>query len=216
MLSHYTLLFVSVFLCICRSSNSQIITVTQRINNCSLTSSTRASDSTTTTTGSTSAVSPRPTLSLDDRYNNGKPFLILVHQADMSGWIKPRQVAVEFSWLMSNGNTTVDCSSAAEYRLTNGQLRTNGTLISTFTGETSMAFRAVPDVGNITTTLSVSNGTLNWINSNFTDGFAQFYKLPPGLMENALVLAKFIGPMVPRRSWSPVILVAEPGKMFIL
>ncbi|GAB7353922.1 hypothetical protein MBLNU459_g4266t1 [Dothideomycetes sp. NU459] len=72
-------------------------------------------------------------------------------------------------------------------------------------------FEASEQILPINTTFAVRNGTLSWTNAEFTNGTVQFYKLPPGLLDNAQVLCKFLGPMEPHRSWSPIVLYADPA-----
>lgn len=143
--------------------------------------------------------------------NGGTPFVVRLQQTDTSGY--PDQTTAPY-WLMANGNTTTDASVATVYRIVNGQLMTyNGSYISTGYGVVDQTFAISPGLGPIGTYFSVTNRMLNWTNTNFSNGTAQFYKLPPGLLQNAQILAKFIGPMEPQRSWSPVILYVDPGKL---
>ncbi|KAK5013452.1 hypothetical protein LTR39_003641, partial [Cryomyces antarcticus] len=157
---------------------------------------------------STVIVSPTPWT--DSAANGGQPFLLEISQVDPSGWYHRRQVQTQ-SWLMPNGNTTTNCSKAAQYQIVNGQLSTlDGLYASTNYGIRNQAFAVSQDVGPISTSFFVNGTMLGWNNSNFSNGTAQFYKLPPGLLENALILAKFIGPMTPRRGWSPIYIYANP------
>ena len=147
----------------------------------------------------------------DESFNDGAPFKILIQQIDETGWDKEVE---DYFWLMPNGNTTVNCTRAARYNIQDGKLHIAGKIISTDVGVLNMAFEPSLDRGEITTRFFVSNGILNWTSSHFTEGVAQFYKLPPGLLENALILSKFVGPMRPKRSWSPILLNVKPSEFF--
>lgn len=147
----------------------------------------------------------------DETFNNGAPFKILIQQIDETGWDKEVD---DYYWLMPNGNTTVNCTRAARYNIQDGKLHIAGKIISTDVGVLNMAFEPSLDKGGITTRFFVNNGILNWTNSHFTEGVAQFYKLPPGLLENALILSKFVGPMRPKRGWSPILLNVKPSEFF--
>lgn len=145
----------------------------------------------------------------DESFNNGAPFKILIHQIDETGWDKEVE---DYYWLMPNGNTTVNCTRAARYNIQDGKLHIAGKIISTDVGVLNMAFEPSLDKGEITTRFSVNNGILNWTNSHFTEGVAQFYKLPPGLLENAQILSKFVGPMRPKRGWTPIMLSVKTSE----
>ena len=145
----------------------------------------------------------------DESFNNGTPFKVLIQHIDETGWSND---AVDHFWLMPNGNTTVNCTRAARYSIQEGKLHIAGKIISTDVGDLNMAFEPRLDRGEITTQFFVSNGILNWTSTHFTEGIAQFYKLPPGLLENALILSKFVGPMQPKRGWSPILLNVKPSR----
>ncbi|KAJ9628884.1 hypothetical protein H2203_002789 [Taxawa tesnikishii (nom. ined.)] len=165
----------------------------------------------TTVVPSTVLVSPTPWT--DQAANSGTPFVLRIQQVDSSGWTK-RQA--EPSWLMYNGNTTTNGSVAEQYHINNGQLLTsNGSYVSTDFQVLNQALAASDYIEPINTTFSVADGMLNWTNPTFSNGTAQFYKLPPGLLDNALILVKFLGPMQPARSWSPIVLYADPGKSLL-
>ncbi|THX21883.1 hypothetical protein D6D12_09669, partial [Aureobasidium pullulans] len=149
-----------------------------------------------------------PTPWTDVAANGGAPFVIRLEQVDASGY--PEQDPAPY-WLTYNGNTTTNSSLAAVYFITEGRLSTqNGSHVATNINVVDQAFGITDYPLPINTTFSVRNRMLNWTNPLFTNGTAQFYKLPPGLLDNALILAKFLGPMEAQRSWSPVILYVEP------
>jgi hypothetical protein len=201
------------FLSLTPQVQCQLITITQRVDNCRFTPSAQSA-----------SFIGNPRLSVlnaasvtleDPDFNTGLPFLILVHQLDMSGWIRRRQAAVQNSWLMQNGNTTVDCARAAQFTIKDSQLLVDGAHVSTEYGVLSMPFAPSIKTGAVSTNFTVIDNALHWKHPEFTEGIAQFYKLPPGLLENALVLAKFIGSMRRRRGWSPISLVPIRSMSFV-
>ena len=145
----------------------------------------------------------------DESFNNGAPFKVLIQQVNEAGW---NDDVIDYYWLMPNGNTTTNCTRAARYRIQEGKLHIAGKIISTDIGVLNMAFEPRLDRGEVTTEFFVRDGLLNWTSPHFTEGVAQFYKLPPGLLENALILSKFVGPMQPKRGWSPIKLNVKPSK----
>lgn len=186
------------------AANGQTITVTTHISACAATYSTVTVPST---------VTVQPTPFTDAMANSGTPFVIRLQQVDTSGY--PDQSSAPY-WLTANGNTTTNVGSATVYEIVDGQLMTyiDGYLVSTNNGVVDQIFSASSSTaGSIKTFFTVNNRMLNWTNAVFTNGTAQFYKLPPGLLQNAQILAKLIGPMEPQRSWSPVILYIDPGKL---
>ena len=162
----------------------------------------------TTTVPSTAVVSPTP--DADYKFNNGEPFVMAIAVQAASGPRKRQQP--QQSWIMENGNTTTDPLIAAQFQILDGMLHnTNGTM-STDTGVKTMPFTMPSTSGAINTTFAVEDGGLTWTNPEFTENVAQFYRTPVGLLKNALVLVKFIGPMTPERGWSPISLVAQSGR----
>lgn len=185
-------------------SNAQLITITTHVSACA------ASYSSISTTTVASKVTVQPTPWTDAIANDGTPFVIRLQQVDLSGY--PTQLTTPY-WLMANGNTTTDASSATIYRIVDSQLMTyNESYISTGFGVVDQTFAISPGLGSIATRFSVNSHMLNWTNMQFSNGTAQFYKLPPGLLDNAQILAKFLGSMEPQRNWSPVILYVDPGE----
>ncbi|KAG9656030.1 hypothetical protein KCU64_g6147, partial [Aureobasidium melanogenum] len=155
-----------------------------------------------------STVTVQPTPWTDTAANDGAPFVIRLQQVDVSGY--PDQDTAPY-WLTANGNTTTNSSVAAVYTINEGRLAIlNGSHVATNFNVVDQAFGVTDYDLPINTTFSVNDRMLNWTNPFFTNGTAQFYKLPPGLLDNALILAKFLGPMEAERSWSPVILYVEP------
>ena len=186
-----------------QACNAETITLTTHVSACSATYT-----SGTSTTVIESTVTVQPTPWTDVAANGGAPFVIRLEQVDASGY--PEQDPAPY-WLTYNGNTTTNSSLAAVYFITEGRLSTqNGSHVATNINVVDQAFGITDYPLPINTTFSVRNRMLNWTNPLFTNGTAQFYKLPPGLLDNALILAKFLGPMEAQRSWSPVILYVEP------
>ena len=204
-------LALSAVLQLVQVARGQFETVTLPANNRDLSATTEGVESV-ATQRPRKIPSRLPAVSLEDDENlvDDEPFLILVYQPNMSGHVR-RQAAAEYSWLMTNGNATVNCSLAARYALDDGRLRVNGRLMSTNDGVLSMPFSPAETVGGITSNFTIQDGVIRWHHPSFTEGIVQFYKVPPGLLENALILAKFVGPMERQRGWSPIILFAQPG-----
>ncbi|KAI5212952.1 hypothetical protein AUEXF2481DRAFT_6754 [Aureobasidium subglaciale EXF-2481] len=186
-----------------QACSAQTITLTTHVSACS---ATYTSGTSTTVIQSTVTVEPTPWT--DVAANGGAPFVIRLQQVDVSGY--PDQDTAPY-WLTANGNTTTNSSLAIVYTINAGRLTTlNGSHIATNFNVVDQAFGITDYNLPINTTFSVRNRMLNWTNPLFTNGTAQFYKLPPGLLDNALILAKFLGPMEAKRSWSPVVLHVEP------
>jgi hypothetical protein len=186
-----------------QACSAQTITLTTHVSACSATYT-----SGTSTTVIQSTVTVQPTPWTDAAANGGAPFVVRLQQVDVSGY--PDQDTAPY-WLTANGNTTTNSPLAAVYTINEGRLATlNGSHVATNFNVVDQAFGVTDYDLPINTTFSVNNRMLNWTNALFTNGTAQFYKLPPGLLDNALILAKFLGPMEAQRSWSPVILYVEP------
>jgi hypothetical protein len=191
-----------------QACSAQTITLTTHVSACSATYT-----SGTSTTVIQSIVTVQPTPWTDAAANAGAPFVVRLQQVDTSGY--PDQDTAPY-WLTSNGNTTINSSLAAVYTINAGRLSTlNGSHIATNVNVVDQAFGVTDYSLPINTTFSVNNMMLNWTNPQFSNGTAQFYKLPPGLLENALILVKYLGPMEAERSWSPVILYVEPGQLIL-
>ncbi|GAB7361377.1 hypothetical protein MBLNU230_g1432t1 [Neophaeotheca triangularis] len=181
----------------------ELITVTEYPATCSAIYTSR----TTTIIQSTVTVVPQP---YDDAVNNGAPFIIGVEMLNPEGYMSRRQIETP-SWVMWNGNTTITRSMAGTYRMMDGQLMsTNGSRVSTNRNVLARAFEIRDDRLDIETTFTVRGGLLYWDNPFFTNGTAHFYKLPPGLLDNALILARFRSADGEReRGWSPINLYVE-------
>lgn len=207
MISRRFLSLASVFCFVLQLSSAQTITLTTHVSACS---ATYTSGTSTIVIGPTVTVQPTPWT--DVAANAGAPFVIRLEQVDVSEY--PDQQSADPYWLTFNGNTTTNSSLAAVYYIHDGgQLSTlNGSHVATNFNVVDQAFGVTDYAMPINTTFSVRNRMLNWANPLFSNGTAQFYKLPPGLLDNALILAKFLGPMEAQRSWSPVILWVEPGQ----
>lgn len=203
MISRQFLSIASALSFFSQTCSAQTITLITHVSACSATYT-----SGTSTTVIQSTVTVQPTPWTDAAANGGAPFVIRLQQVDVSGY--PDQDTAPY-WLTANGNTTTNSSLAAVYTINEGRLATlNGSHVATNFNVVDQAFSTTDYDLPINTTFSVNNRMLNWTNSLFSNGIAQFYKLPPGLLDNALILAKFLGPMEAQRSWSPVILYVEP------
>ncbi|KAF4556251.1 Hypothetical protein D9617_1g081270 [Elsinoe fawcettii] len=184
------------------TQSQQTITVTTRVCSTSPTLSQR-------TTTVQSIIPVYPVEWNDQIINGGAPFVIRIELRDASGYVQ--NPYADPSWLLPNGNTTTRPGLAGQYQLRNGQLISlDGQYASAEVGQSVEPFAVSSIISAISRTFIVQNGTLSWRNGNFTDGVAQFYKLPPNLLENARILAKLVGPMEPERSWSSVRLAPEP------
>lgn len=205
-------------------SNSQTVTVTRTRSNSSCYPSSPALSTTTvpvtvvvspssrtlntTTVPVTIVVSPTP--SLDAVLNAGDPFVITIPLDDGSR-LKKRQA--RFSYMMANGNTTTNSSRAAILRLMEGRLYIEGIKMTVADGMRSTPFAADANPGNIDTLFSVSRGTLNWTNSAFTNGTAQFFQIPSEQSENAMILVQLIGTPAPELGPRPLSLGTEQRKI---
>ncbi|KAM0716879.1 hypothetical protein Q7P37_006731 [Cladosporium fusiforme] len=168
------------------------------------------------TTGSRSITVIQSTITVvpvpydDDSWNGGTPFVLEIEPDGLYNPLNSRDVP-QRSWLTLNGNTSTNPLSAGQYQIRSGQLvSVNGSYLSTNLNVQSQPFAIAPSAGTISTTFTFKDGVLNWTSPRFTNGRAQFYKLPVGLIDNAQVLCKFIGPMEPGRSWTPIVLRAKP------
>lgn len=158
---------------------------------------------------STSTVVPTPLT--DQATNNGTPFVIQLRELSTTGYTK-RQQSTPY-WLMANGNTTTNGSLATHFQLANGQLfTTDGAYFTTNYNVGSQTFAASDTVLPINSTFASNNGVLSWTNVDFTNGTAQFYQLPAGLLDGATILVEFLDHMKQQESGVPVVLMPEPRK----
>ncbi|KAI9692790.1 MAG: hypothetical protein M1820_009338 [Bogoriella megaspora] len=194
------------------SASASLVTVRLPRNACPVSSPSPISyenlSQTPTTIISTATVSPT-SLPADYALNHGEPFVINVVRTNPPTFQK-RQNQDQQIWIMENGNTTYDASQAARFKILDGILYGSNGTMSTNQGTLTMPFVIPQTLGTINTTFAVVDDGLTWSNPEFTAGVAQFYQVPPGLLKNAMVLAKFIGPMTPQRGWSAVNLFAQP------
>lgn len=189
-------------------AQAELITVTAYPSTCSAIYT--SGSQTVTVIHSTVTVVPQP---FDDAANNGTPFIISVQMLNPEGYMAKRQMETP-SWVMYNGNTTITRSIAGTYRLMDGQLlAANGSHVSTWRNVVAQAFEIRSGIAEINTTFSIRGGLLHWENDQFTDGRVDFFKLPPGLLDNAQILARFTSQTGEReRGRGPVNLYVEPGK----
>jgi len=116
----------------------------------------------------------------------GAPFLLAL--APAAGPVKKRQ-ALSASYIDPSGAVTPECSTAAAFALSNGQLESDGELVSTNAGVTSAPFTTSAIVGNISTTFALTGTTLTWTNAAFTGGAAAFCSLPDGTVVSVFTTA---------------------------
>lgn len=183
------------------SALGQVVTVTEYASVCSAVYTTGSRS--VTIVQSTVTVQPQPWS--DAAANSGTAFVIEVGVPSSS---KKRQSAVT-SYLMANGNTTIDGSKAALWTINDGQLSSGNLYVTTSYGTAHEPFAVANTIGTISTTFAVQNGIFYWNNSAFDGNTTQFYKVPGGLVDNAQVVARFSGPIDP--SWAVLTLSAVPG-----
>ncbi|CAK3989655.1 uncharacterized protein RCC_04503 [Lecanosticta acicola] len=155
---------------------------------------------------STVTVTPLPSPSVsalsDSALNAGTPFVISVQpptygQSGQAGTVR---------YLTYGGYTSTNASEAAEYRIVNGTLlEVGGGWVSTDGNVDSMPFAVSSTLGSIDSRFSSENSTIQWINTAFDDGAAQFFSVPAGNGGSQIVV-RFRGPQ--DASWTPVVLAA--------
>lgn len=185
-------------------STSQTVTVTRTRSNSSCYPTTPTLS--TTTVPVTVVVLPTP--SRDAAFNRGEPFVISIQVPVGPTFIHKRQ-EMRSIYIMANGNTTTNASMAAEFRIVDSRLYVNGIKMSVAPGVRSMPFAVDSNPGSINTSFSVNSGGLNWTDSAFTNSTAQFYKVPPEEVDNALLLVQFIGEPDPELGLSPINMAAQ-------
>lgn len=157
-----------------------------------------------------SASTPSSMVWNDANIAAGEPFLLEVQRVDGSALTARQQPVSQASWLMENGNTTTDASRAAVCSIDrDGHLHLDSYFMSVNDGVASAPFAANAGTYNINTVFSTMNTKLYWNNTAFSNGTAQFYKLPIGLLDNAQILGKYYGSPEPNRGWTPVIFWAR-------
>ncbi|OCL01928.1 hypothetical protein AOQ84DRAFT_200265 [Glonium stellatum] len=105
---------------------------------------------------------------------------------------------------MTNGNTMTNYSAAATFYLGYDELHSGDSTIPTSKGVLNTPFAPSCYLSSVRAAFFTTNTMLNWTNSAFTNDTTQSYKIRPDLIENTLILAKFIGDMTPNRRWSPI------------
>ena len=90
--------------------------------------------------------------------------------------ISPRSHLSNLSTFVSaDGDTTTDCSAAALFSVSDGQISSNGQIVSAPSLIPYSSFAASPYIAAISTTFSVTNDSyLEWKNSAFTGAKALF------------------------------------------
>lgn len=146
------------------------------------------------TSSAPSAITSNP---IDDQVNAGAPFIIQLPPP-----IVPiiKRADPQISYLMSNGNTTTDRAFAAIFQLTDdGQLTADSLVESTDHIIDFQAFAGSPSdsVEPITRTFKAVNGAVVWTNETFEGNVSSFYRTPRGQADNAMIIARFRGPVNP-------------------
>jgi len=186
---------------------AEVITVTQYASTCSAiyTTGTRS----VTIVQSTTTVVP---VAYDDAaWNGGAPFVLEIEPDSPTDPLARRQSLIGRSWVALDGNTTTDPLTAGQYYIRSGQLMSvNGSSVSTDLNVVKQPFSIKPTTGSISTYFSFKDGMLNWTSPRFTGGRVKFCKQPVNLVDNAQVLAQFIGPVVEQGLCAAVRMIAKP------
>ena len=158
---------------------------------------------------STVTVEPQPWT--DSTANNGTAFVLEVEWSAISGSNTKRDPVT--AYLTGTGNTTIDGTRATHYQIANGKLTSvDGGFASSSPNIANEPFDLSAGVASISTTFSVVNGALTWKNAAFSNGSAEFFKVPANLLDNAEVIVRFGGAI--DQSWTPVVLLAMPGTWY--
>jgi hypothetical protein len=110
----------------------------------------------------------------------------------------PKRADPLSSYITSSGHTTTDKSLAAVFQLTSdGQLVADGLVESTDHLIDWQVFAGSPSdsVGPITRRFRSENGSLVWVNREFDGNRTAFYRSPKGMVDDAIVIARFRGPV---------------------
>ena len=151
-------------------ASAQTYTITETVDACPASYSNAPS---TVTVQSSVTVTPTPLT--DANLNAGTPFVIQVAQYSTPGALSTRAAPV-YSWLTANGSLTNTNSSAAQYHITGGRLFTSsGLCVSANTSTAQTILAASPACGPFSGNFTFENDMLNWTNSAFFDGAAQFF-----------------------------------------
>lgn len=181
-------------------ASSQVVTITEYASVCSAVY-TMGSQSVIVVS---STVVVQPQQWNDQAANSGTPFVLQVVTG--SGSSRKRQ-APSATWIMANGNTTMDSTKAAHYQISQGQLSDgNGHYVSMSSGVAYEPFALSSTTGS--TLFFVQDSVLYWADQAFTDGGAMFFEVPD-ILSNAEIVARFTSAADP--SWTQVTLKALPG-----
>jgi hypothetical protein len=155
------------------------------------------------TSSPSTATTPNP---VDAQVNAGVPFVVQLSPA--TGPVVKR-ADLQVSYLKSNGNTTTDRGLAAIFRLSDdGQLAADGLVESTNPILDYQAFAGslTDSVESITKTFKAANGLVTWSNESFEGNACNFYRTPSGQADNAMIIARFRGPV--NLAWERIFLSA--------
>lgn len=101
--------------------------------------------------------------------------------------------AVVRTYIKPNGNTTTDASQASVFQILNSVLYSNGTPVSTDGYENWIPFAGSEPQKSIATAWEVTNGSLAWMNADFDNMHASFFRVPSDAVDNAMILVQFHG-----------------------
>ncbi|EME77747.1 uncharacterized protein MYCFIDRAFT_84845, partial [Pseudocercospora fijiensis CIRAD86] len=150
---------------------SELVTVTEYPSSCS---AIYTSGSGSSAVISTVTVSPTPFS--DAAINNGAAFAVEIQPMGQSA--KKRQ-AESRTYLNAGGYTTTDPSEAVQYSINDGVLSaTTGGSVTADQNDTSVPFAISTTLKSIRTRFFSQNLTLNWNNTAFEGGSAEFYMTP--------------------------------------
>ena len=181
-------------------ADAQVVTITEYASVCSAVYTTGSQS--VTVVQSTVTVQPQPWN--DGAANGGAPFVVALQYGVVAAAIK-RQAGQATSYLMADGSTTTNETTATRYQIFNDQLSSvSGFLLSTTNSTLHEPFAVSSVTGAISTTFTIQNSVLSWVNSAFSGGAAQFF-----IVSNGHVEARFNGTI--DSSWRSITFIAVPG-----
>ncbi|KAF7196141.1 hypothetical protein HII31_02542, partial [Pseudocercospora fuligena] len=181
---------------------SELVTVTEYPSACSAIYTSKSGSSTVIV--STVTVSPTPFS--DASINNGATFAVEIQPMGQAA--KKRQ-AESRTYLNAGGYTTTDPSQAVQYSIDDGVLSaTTGGSVTADQNDTSIPFAISTTLKSIRTRFFSQNLTLNWNNTAFEGGAAEFY-MTPAFNGSQQVFAYLKGVQV--ANWMPVPFALRPA-----
>ncbi|KXS95898.1 hypothetical protein AC578_2649 [Pseudocercospora eumusae] len=181
---------------------SELVTVTEYPSACSAIYTSKSGSSTVIV--STVTVSPTPFS--DASINNGATFAVEIQPMGQAA--KKRQ-AESRTYLNAGGYTTIDPSQAVQFSINDGVLSaTTGGSVTADQNDTSVPFAISTTSKSIRTRFFSQNLTLNWNNTAFEGGAAEFY-MTPAFNGSQQVFAYLKGAHV--ANWMPVSFALRPA-----